>query len=155
MQSRPIEVSKESSPANPPQLSKSTHHGYRHNERDGSTSSVVEASGSNATTRPSLENDAPKYSDRVGQPPLETTDGDRLNPATPRNRSPVDRIIEHERSLTPSPSRRGQGPDFRVIPRTSKFIAGSKSLNDLPNGVCIILAYPSIFDFSSNTAQRS
>ena len=147
MQSRPIEVSKESSSANPPPLSNSTQYGYRHNDRDDSAFSVVEASGSNAITRPSLEDHAPKYSDGVEQPPSETTDGDRLSHATPRNRSPVDRIIEHERSPTPSPRRRDQGPDFRVIPRTSKFVAGSKSLNDLPNGVCISLLVPRYSSF--------
>ncbi|MCJ1250612.1 hypothetical protein MMC30_007840 [Trapelia coarctata] len=53
----------------------------------------------------------------------------------PRDRSPVDRIIEHERALTPSPKSFPRGPGFRVVSRTKNPGPGTLNLADFPNEV--------------------
>ena len=52
-----------------------------------------------------------------------------------RRRSPVHRIAEYERAATPSPSKTGEGPAFRVIGRRDDALADDVSpIAEFPNG---------------------
>jgi hypothetical protein len=51
-----------------------------------------------------------------------------------RGNSPVDRIDEHEKASSYSPSRRNRGPAFAVIQRGRNATIGQVALADFPNG---------------------
>lgn len=142
MQSRPTELPKVFSPATLPESNQPSHHGDRHDDHSIATVASFEAEVGSATPDSQREGDSSASSQAREEHPVEGPNSDRLsNLVTPRNKSPVDRIIEHENSSTPSPRTRWRGPEFRIIPRTSKPASGSTKLSDFPNGKSPFGAY--------------
>ena len=140
MQSRPTEISNQFTTVSPSESSTTDQYGGHNDLRGHHVESSIETGSGSASSDTSGEDIPPRSSGQLEQHGTDESSGRRLSPvSTPRNKSPVDRIIEHERSTTPSPRRtRGQGPEFRVIPRTSPPSAGSIKLEDFPNGTLLL-----------------
>ena len=136
MQSRHIEVSTDSSTARPSSgPSQTTQYGDLHNDISDTASPIIEASSGKVHVCSSAdEDDIAIHSSEAEQHDGEASNSHRLKPTTSRNSSPVHRTVEHEKYLTPSPRRKGDGPDFRVLPETSKSGTSSITLTDFPNG---------------------
>lgn len=134
MQSRPTEVSKQqSSVATHQETSPSRQHGVIQDRAvsDLPSRGAGSESGSARSTSPIA---AERASDSGPDPPSSGLS----HVVTPRNRSPVDRIIEHERSPVSFSRSKSRGPDFQVIPGP-KGSAGTKvQLTDFPNGRLIV-----------------
>ena len=137
MQSGPTEFSPNSSSASLSESGRPSQHGVRHDtcatgvllpdgsgSQHASTASQALGSGTDETRSQGSEDDTG-----------EAWSGGVKAPATPRNRSPVDRIIEYENSSPVSPKSRAHDVQFKVIKRPSGSSQNSINLNDLPNGL--------------------
>ena len=135
MQSRPTELSKKSSTVSLSESSYSTQYGCRRDELGDPALSPEGAGSDEANLHSASGSAAAESSSRLESALVAGSRGSRLSPSsTPRNRSPVERIIAHERLSTPSPSNIGEGPVFKIVPRTSKLSADCVKLTDFPNG---------------------
>jgi hypothetical protein len=133
MQSRPSEVqNRDFSEETNPLSTSSSQYGDSNDLSNGPNLSSLETESGPSSTR-SL---SPEPRPTSGANSTSTGDGRLIQSSTPRNRSPVDRITEHERSSISSPRPRSQGPEFKIVPRPKGSKTLSVSLTDFPNGIC-------------------
>ena len=135
MQSRPTEVSKQQpSDASHSEISPSSQYGVIE-DRDAASDLPPLEAGSETESAAPLPPGAPT---RAGDTNPESSSNGLNLPLTPRNRSPVDRIIEHENTPVSYSRGRSQGPDFQVIPRPKGSAPSRVKLTDFPNGGLIV-----------------
>jgi len=134
MQSRPIEVSKTTSPIVQPQELQNRQHGVDlpdeplpHPFSPGEGREPPQSSASKA----SFDGHGATQPQEAVENPSRRLSAEKL----PRNRSPVDRIVEYERALTSSPKNLSRGPGFKVVPRSKRSGTGTLNLADFPNGI--------------------
>ena len=58
----------------------------------------------------------------------------RLSPPSKKSRSPVDRIIEHEKDLTYVSKKRNEARTFTVVQRGKMLCSAQLAIGDFPNG---------------------
>ena len=140
MQSRPFEVSQESSPTgNQGNPSQPSQYGFDSHHESPDLFHSGERVGD---PRPPASNTDRSTSPPSGNTRSRGTSSRGLNTdAVPQTPSPVDRIALYEKALTTSPKKTNTGPGFTVVPRAKKSITTRSTFADFPNGMKVPLYY--------------
>ena len=136
MQSRPSEITQNNISETRSQETQSTHkHGFSRHDGQSDLSPLVQGDG--AVPSSSWETGSAAASEQDVEVQAQSADPALAGTSTPpaRTRSPVDRIIEHERATTPSPKGNGRKLSFRVVPKPKNSTVRSRALIDFPNGI--------------------
>ena len=134
MQSRPLEVSKTTSTQAQPQELRNRQHGFDHH--DGPSPHAFSPGEGGEPPQGSVSKaDLDKHSASQQGEAAETPSRRLSAEKRPRGQSPVDRITEYERALTPSPKTDSRGPGFKLVTTAKKYGPGTLGLADFPNGI--------------------
>lgn len=134
MQPEPNETSQNISlPQSSQENTRDSQHGFH--ESDVHPSPQLRAGEGRAKPRRPASNTSPSASSAGSSDDARERPLRRLSPPSrQKSRSPVDRIIEHEKDLTYLPKKRAEERTFTVVQRGKNLSSAQVAIGDFPNG---------------------